>query len=284
MNIRRSSTDLLAEAELPEAFRPFRVARHDKRSLRDWDTEETCGLDSESARSRFGEVTALLAERQEMLFAQGRHRLLVIFQATDTGGKDGTIRNVFHEMDPAGVRVVSFKSPTRKETDHDYLWRIHAHTPTAGEIAVFNRSHYEDVLVPRVRKRISASHCRKRFRHIRHFERMLSDEGTTIVKFFLHISRDEQQRRLQARIDDPRRNWKFHPADLKERNHWSAYQRAYDDLLPATSRMHTPGYVIPADHKWFRNLAVAEVLLAEMDRLGMRWPDPDPGLKGLKVL
>jgi len=281
MSTRRSSTE--SAAALPKRFRSLRVTRRDQRTLNDWSTNAFDDLTEEVAAQRFGELSQQLSERQEMLFAGGRHRVLVIFQAADTGGKDGAIRQVFQSMNPAGVRVMAFKVPTRREAEYDYLWRIHPHTPAPGEIAVFNRSHYEDVLVPRVRRRLSPAQCHRRYRHIRHFERLLNDEGTTIVKFFLHISKDEQRKRLQARIDNPRRNWKFHPADLKERSRWDDYQAAYEDLLPATSRRRAPWYVIPADQKWFRNLAVAEILLAELDHLNLRWPDANPDLNGLHI-
>lgn len=283
MSTRPSSTDRARPATLPKAYRALRVTRHDTRRLSQFPTDAPDKTDERRARQRFAQVSQLLAERQEMLFAGGRHRLLVIFQATDTGGKDGAIRHVFQPMNPAGVRVVAFKPPTRREADHDYLWRIHPHTPAPGEIAVFNRSHYEDVLVPWVRGQISRAHCRRRHRHIRQFERLLTDEGTTIVKFFLHISREEQRKRLQARVDDPRRHWKFHPSDLEERQHWDDYQAAYEELLPATSRRHRPWYVIPANQKWYRNLAVSEILLAELDQLGLQWPAPNQALSNVTV-
>ena len=195
-----------------------------------------------------------LAELQDVLYAQGEHRLLVVLQAMDTGGKDGTIRHVFNEVDPIGVRMQSFKKPTERELAHDYLWRVHPHVPGDGEVVVFNRSHYEDVLVVRVHGWVDDATARRRFGHIRDFERLLVDEGTTIVKLFLHISEDEQRERLQARLDEPDKRWKFSTGDLAERKRWDDYQRVYTEAIQETSTEDAPWYVVPADRKWYRNL------------------------------
>jgi len=207
----------------------------------------------------------------------------VVFQAIDAGGKDGTIRHVFSGLNPAGVRVASFKRPTELEMAHDFLWRVHARCPGAGEITVFNRSHYEDVLVTRVHGLIDADATTSRYRQIRHFESHLTSEGTTIVKFFLHISKVEQRRRLQARIDSPEDRWKFSPADLPERERWDDYKRAFADTIAATSTETAPWYVIPADHKWYRDWAVTSTLHDVLDQLDPQYPPAGPGVGGLVV-
>ena len=224
-----------------------------------------------------------LEELQEMLWADHRHRLLVVLQAMDTGGKDGTIRNVLEGVNPVGVRVSSFKRPTDPELAHDYLWRVHPHVPGDGEIVVFNRSHYEDALVVRVHDLVPTSRWEKRYRHIVEFERLLTDEGTTIVKFFLHISKEEQRLRLQARIDDPTKHWKFAMADLDERKHWDDYQRAYEDAISSTSTASAPWYVVPADRKWYRDLVVSSVLVDVLEKMELRYPAPEQDLSGIVV-
>lgn len=225
-----------------------------------------------------------LAELQDVLYAEGKHRLLVVLQATDTGGKDGTIRKVFRAVDPIGVRMRSFKVPSEEEQAHDYLWRVHPHVPGDGELVVFNRSHYEDVLIVKVRGLAEPDVVEKRYDHIRNFEQMLADEGTTIVKFFLHISKDEQAERLQARLDEPDKTWKFSAGDLEERKLWDDYQRAYETALERTSTDDAPWYIIPADRKWYRNLAVATILVDTLEGLKMSYPEPEEGLDQLTVV
>lgn len=224
-----------------------------------------------------------LAELQERLWAESSQRLLVVLQAMDTGGKDGTIQNVFHGINPQGIRVQSFKAPTPIELAHDYLWRVHPHTPAAGMIAVFNRSHYEDVVAVRVRQLVPEDVWRRRFDHINAFERMLCDEGTTVAKFFLHISYEEQRERLQARLDEPDKRWKFNPGDLEDRKLWGACQEAYGDAIGRTSTANAPWYVVPADRKWYRDLVVATALIETLEAMNPRFPKPDPGLEGLVV-
>lgn len=224
-----------------------------------------------------------LGALQAQMYAEGRHRLLVVLQATDTGGKDSTIAHVFRGVNPQGVSVTSFKRPTEAELAHDYLWRVHAHVPGDGHIRIFNRSHYEDVLVVRVHDLVPEARWRRRYAHIRDFERLLVDEGTTVVKFFLHISKDEQKARLQARLDDPQKRWKFEPADLAERARWDDYQAAFAEAIAETSTAHAPWYVIPADRKWYRNLAISQVLIATLDALDMRWPDAQPGVQDVVI-
>ena len=228
-------------------------------------------------------LTRRLRTLQELLYAQGRHRVLMVLQAMDTGGKDGVIRHVFRSVNPQGVKVASFKAPSERELAHDYLWRIHRKTPARGEIRIFNRSHYEDVLVVRVRNLVPPEVWERRYDHIREFERMLADEGTIILKFFLHISKDEQARRLQARLDDPEKHWKFSPADLEERELWDAYQEAFQVALARTSTPSAPWYAVPANSKWYRNLVVARVLVDTLERLEMRFPESKMDLEGIRV-
>lgn len=228
-------------------------------------------------------LTKRLEELQEMLWSDHRHRLLVVLQAMDTGGKDGTIRRVLEGVNPVGVRVASFKRPTEPELAHDYLWRVHPHVPGNGEIVVFNRSHYEDVLVVRVHDLVPQSRWEKRYRHLVEFERLLTDEGTTIVKFFLHISKEEQRLRLQARIDDPTKHWKFAMADLDERKRWDDYQRAYEEVLSTTSTASAPWYVVPANRKWYRDLVVSSVIVEILERMELAYPAPEQDLSGVVV-
>ncbi|NLP61147.1 PPK2 family polyphosphate kinase [Paraburkholderia sacchari] len=234
-------------------------------------------------RERLAEIGGLLDEQQERLHAQRHHRVLLVLQGMDTSGKDGTVRGVFHEVDPLGLRIVPFRAPTPIESAHDFLWRVHMQVPAAGELAVFNRSHYEDVLVPRVTGQIDQQECERRYRQIRDFEAMLVENGTTIIKCWLHISKDEQRRRIQARIDDPTKHWKFDLSDIEARKHWDAYQAAYRDTLAATSTEVAPWYVIPADSKSHRNVMVAELLLRLMDGLKLEFPPAKAELAGVKV-
>jgi PPK2 family polyphosphate:nucleotide phosphotransferase len=211
---------------------------------------------------------------QERLYAEGTRSLLIILQALDTGGKDGTIRHVMREINPQGCQVTSFKAPTPDERSHDYLWRVHQHVPAKGLIGIFNRSHYEDVLVTRVHGDLSAKMAEKRFREINDFERMLAHNGTTVIKLFLAISKDEQRRRLQARVDDPQKRWKFNPADLTERRYWNRYPKVCAEAFSATSTKHAPWYVIPANHKWYRNYVVATIVAATLDEMNPKFPKP----------
>ena len=224
-----------------------------------------------------------LDELQNLFYADRRHKLLVILQGTDTSGKDGTLRGVFGRISPLGVHTVSWKAPTEDERAHDYLRRIHQMAPGAGEIMLFNRSHYEDVLVPVVNRWITPAQTAQRYQHINDFERMLSENGTVILKFMLHISFEEQGQRLQERIDDPTKHWKFSMGDLEARKQWKLYQRAYQDLLNATSTPWAPWTVVPADSKTHRNLMIATLLRNRLQQLNLRYPPPVPGLKNLKV-
>ena len=220
---------------------------------------------------------------QDLFYADRRYKLLVVLQGTDTSGKDGTIRGVFGRMSALGVHTVGWKAPTQAERAHDYLWRIHQHMPAEGEVMLFNRSHYEDVLVPVVNGWITPEQTRQRFAQINDFERLLSETGTVILKFMLHISFEEQRQRLQERVDDPAKHWKFSMGDLDARKQWPAYQKAYEVLLGATSTPWAPWTVVPSDSKTHRNLMIATVVRDTLKALNLRYPPSDPALKGLKI-
>lgn len=224
-----------------------------------------------------------LAELQRRLWADSSQSLLVVIQATDSGGKDGTIRHVFRGVNPQGVHVRSFKQPSTWELAHDYLWRVHKHTPELGAITIFNRSHYEDVLVVRVKNLVPEERWSKRYHHIREFERLLTDEGTTIVKLFLNISKEEQKERLQARLDEPDKNWKFSRGDLADRELWDDYREAYRVAIEETSTENAPWYVVPANRKWYRNLVVSSILIQTLESMGLRYPEPEEDLAGIVI-
>ena len=224
-----------------------------------------------------------LEELQELLWAQGTERVLVVLQAMDAGGKDGTIKHVFDGVNPSGVKVASFKKPSAEELAHDYLWRIHDQVPADGELVIFNRSHYEDVLVVRVENLVPREQWERRYDHIRNFEQMLADEGTTIVKLFLHISKDEQRERLQDRLDRPEKHWKFDPADLGPRSKWAEYQQAFEAALSRTSTASAPWYVIPANRKWFRNLVISEILVQTLQGLDMTFPEAPADIATMSI-
>jgi PPK2 family polyphosphate:nucleotide phosphotransferase len=254
---------------------PFRVAPNKKVHLADHDPANTEGIEKRDGKAASEKLVLQLDALQELLYADGRHKLLVILQGVDACGKDGTIRAVFEGVNPQGVNVASFKKPTDEELAHDYLWRVHSRLPRSGEISIFNRSHYEDVLVVRIHDLVPRDRWMKRYDHIRAFEQMLADEGTTIVKFFLHVSKEEQRVRLQDRIDNPNKRWKFSPADLGERKLWDQYTAAFEDMLEKTSTKDAPWYVIPADRNWFRNLVVSQVLVDTLGQLDLRHPPND---------
>jgi len=261
----------------------YRVAPGERVDLGRHDPSDTGGFRSGKARAAPAllKLTRRLEALQEMLWAEHKHRVLVVLQGMDTAGKDGTIRHVFEGVNPAGVRVAAFKTPTPDELAHDFLWRVHPKVPGDGELAIFNRSHYEDVLVVRVRELVPKSVWEPRYELINDFEKLLADTGTTILKFFLHIDADEQRERLQARLDDPTKRWKFRRGDLEERKLWDRYIAAYEDALSRTSTTRAPWYVVPANKKWYRNLVVATVLVEALEGLGMSYPPGPPGLEGL---
>lgn len=221
---------------------------------------------------QFQLLQAELQELQKVLFAQQKHRILVVIQAMDTGGKDGCIRSVFSQIDPQGIHVRSFKKPTADELARDFLWRIHSKVPANGEIVVFNRSHYEDIIAVRVKKLFPEQVWKRRQQHVADFEKMLAEEGTTIVKIFLHISKEEQKERLLARLADPAKHWKFNPDDLADRKRWNEFMAAYSDVISKTSTDHAPWYIVPADRKWYRNLVVARIMVDTLRKLKMEYP------------
>ena len=239
-----------------------------------------------SKRDRLAHLETLgsqLEELQELVYAQGKHPILIVLQAPDTGGKDGTIRRVFETTNPQGVDVATFKVPSERERSHDYLWRCHLRCPERGQIMIFNRSHYEDVLIVRVHDLVPKEVWMRRYHHINEFERMLTDEGTTILKFFLHISKDEQKERLQARLENPHKNWKFKRADLNERKRWDEYQQAFEDMLSRTSTEYAPWHVVPANSKSYRDIVVSRILIHTLEELGMSYPPPAEDLDGIVI-
>ena len=213
-----------------------------------------------------------LKDLQHLLFASNKHRLLVVVQAMDTGGKDGLARHVFAHLDPQGVDVIPFKAPTEEELAHDFLWRIHRHCPGKGRIAVFNRSHYEDIVAVRVKKLFPDPVWKNRYRHVVEFERMLVEEGTTVLKIFLHISKEEQKRRLQSRLENPHKHWKFNPEDLRDRARFGEFLDVYSDVISATSTAAAPWHVIPSDRKWYRNVVVARLVVDTLKAMKLSYP------------
>ena len=224
-----------------------------------------------------------LAELQDILWARQRERLLVVLQGIDTSGKGGTVEHVFGAVNPAGLRVTSFKAPSESELARDYLWRVHANVPQDGEIAVFDRSHYEDVTAVRVLGLLPKKRWKKRYEHINAFERLLADEGTTIIKVLLHISKEEQKRRLESRLAEPHKHYKFRLSDLDARKQWDDYQEAFADMVERTSTEHAPWHIIPADKKWYRNWAVATIVTGVLEAMDLTWPESPDDLTGVVV-
>ncbi len=239
--------------------------------------------DKKKTSAKLPKLAGELAGLQERLYAESSQALLVVLQAMDAGGKDGTVKHVFGGINPQGVTVTAFKVPTPEELAHDFLWRIHAKTPRHGFIGIFNRSHYEDVLVARVHELVPEKVWRRRYGHINHFEELLHDSGARVVKLCLHISREEQAKRLQARLVDPTKRWKFDPADLAERERWDDYAAAYEEAIRETSTEHAPWYVVPADRKWFRNWAVSRIVIETLADMDPRYPPPAEGLDTITV-
>jgi len=263
---------------------PYLVEPGKKLHLNKQKTDSTGPFkDKEAASEALVKNLNRLNELQDFLYAETKHAVLIVFQAMDAGGKDGAIDHVFSGVNPQGCQVTSFKVPSSLEIRHDYLWRIHQHCPPKGMIGIFNRSHYESVLVERVHNLVPDDDWKRRYEHINNFEKLLADEGTTILKFFLHISKDEQKKRLQERLDDPAKRWKFRKGDLADREHWDDYTEAYEDLLSRTSQKWAPWYVVPANKKWFRNLLVATVLVETLESLGIKVPEPAEDLTGVVI-
>jgi PPK2 family polyphosphate:nucleotide phosphotransferase len=260
-------------------------ARRDRFHLRRFDpAAKPFSLGDKAAdKAAVAALAADIDKLQDVLWADRRFKLLVVLQGTDTSGKDGTIRGVFGLTSALGVRAVGWKAPTDVERAHDYLWRIHQQVPAAGEIVIFNRSHFEDVLVPVVRGWITDAEKEQRYAQLNDFERMLTETGTVILKFFLHVSKEEQRERLQARLDDPTKHWKFAIADLDERKRWDDYQAAYSEMIAATGTPWAPWTVVPADSKTHRNLMIATAVVDAMRALKLRYPPGDPALAGIQV-
>jgi PPK2 family polyphosphate:nucleotide phosphotransferase len=258
-----------------EPGEPFRLADHDP--------ADTAGLDDAVVHDEQAGLSERITDLQERLFAEEKRALLIVLQGIDAAGKDGTVKHVLRGTNPSGVRVHSFKEPTNDELAHDFLWRYHQATPANGMIGVFNRSHYEDVLVVRVKDLAPEALWRSRYDSINDFERMLVREGTTLLKVFLHVSREEQLERFRERKERPDKHWKFSLSDVQERRHWDDYQRAYEDALNLTSTDWAPWYAVPSDRKWFRNLVVARLVTATLEALDPRYPEPTEDLRELRL-
>jgi PPK2 family polyphosphate:nucleotide phosphotransferase len=253
-------------------------------NLKEYSASDTPGVSKAQAIADIERLRVRLNELQDLLFADERYAFLIILQAIDTAGKDGTVKSVFREVGPLGCHVHSFGVPSEEERHHDYLWRCHERLPQRGQLTIFNRSYYEDVLVVRVRGFAPKDVWSKRYDHINDFERLLTDEHTIIMKFFLHISKEEQRVRLQERADNPKKQWKFRKGDLEDRALWDEYQAAFGDMLTKCNTEHAPWHIIPADHNWYRDLLVARALVGRLEKLELRYPAPEEGIAGLKVI
>jgi PPK2 family polyphosphate:nucleotide phosphotransferase len=273
----------MAKRNSTDPFKRFRI--NGKFSLSDFDAESTPFAKGDEAdqRATLEALASELDELQDLLHSNGSRKVLLVLQGMDTSGKDGTVRWVFARTSPLGVRVAAFKAPTEEEKARDFLWRCHAVVPRAGELMVWNRSHYEDVLVPVVNKWIDKDETAARYGHISQFERLLVDSGTVVLKCVLHISADEQKKRLQARIDDPTKHWKFSLGDLEVRKQWALYQKAYEKALAATSTKFAPWHIVPANDKLHRNLMIAQLLVGTLKAMKMKPPKPNPAFVGLVV-
>ncbi|MBY9077304.1 polyphosphate kinase 2 family protein [Paenibacillus sp. HN-1] len=249
------------------------------------DPDETGAFKSkDEAEAKMNKLKSRLAELQDIFFAQKGHALLIVLQGMDSSGKDGTVKHVFSGINPQGFTVTSFKKPTLDESAHDFLWRVHKQTPAKGYISAFNRSHYEDVLVPRVHGTQEKEETRRRYKQIRHFEEMLTEENTLIIKLFLHISKKKQLEKIQERLQDPTKHWKFDVSDLEERKFWNDYQEAYEDIFRETSTDNAPWYWIPANHRWYRNYLALEIVVKTLEKLNLSYPklnSPTPDISEL---
>jgi len=256
-----------------------------KFTLKSFDPSDKSARTGDKAKDSLllAELATEINALQDILHAEGKRKLLLILQGMDASGKDGTVRHVFSECDPLGIRLASFKAPTSEELAQDYLWRVHQQAPKNGELVIFNRSHYEDVLIVKVHDWIDDAECQRRFQQINDFERLLTESGTTIIKCFLHISKEEQKVRFQERLNDPTKSWKFNPNDLKERALWSNYMTAYENALKATSTEHAPWYVIPADSKTNRNLLISTILLETLKSMKPQYPPTPEAFKSIVI-
>ena len=261
----------------------YRVKEGEKVALGKWPQGDTRGLSEPEALEDSKKLTLKLEKLQEMLYAEHKHKVLVVLQGMDTAGKDGTIRKVFEGVNPQGVRVAHFRTPTPEEADHDFLWRVHQQAPGSGEMVIFNRSHYEGVLIERVHGLVPKKTWERRYKEIKHFEHLLYEEGTLVLKFFLNIDRDEQKRRLEERLSDPSKQWKFSESDAPERKFWAEYMTAYMEAIENTSTDSCPWYIIPANQKWFRDYLVSSVIVDALEDLGMEYPKPSFDLKSVVI-
>jgi PPK2 family polyphosphate:nucleotide phosphotransferase len=264
-------------------MKEYRVKPHLPLNLDAYDPDDTgeykkTDQGKEKAKVATSQLIGRLEELQERLYANGEQALLVVLQGMDTSGKDGTIRNVMSGVNPQGCKVVSFKAPSSKELAHDFLWRVHQEVPAKGQIGIFNRSHYEDVLITRVHGWVSDRVAKRRFEQIKQFEQLLVENGTAILKFFLHISKEEQKERLEARVQDPEKRWKFNEGDLEERKLWKSYMDAFEDVLADTSTAHAPWYIVPANRKWYRNLVVADRIVDALEAMKLKTPQAPEGI------
>lgn len=261
----------------------LRVTPGENVNLRQYDPAETFNISKRKAEKEVEDHVKELAEFHDLLYAEDKRALLIVLQGMDAAGKDGTIRHVMSGVNPQGCTVTSFKEPSTKELEHDFLWRIHAAVPEKGSIGIFNRSHYEDVLVVRVHRIVAKQIWQARYEQINAFERILVENDVCLLKFFLHISREEQEKRFQQRLDDPQKNWKISPADFREREYWDEYQKAYEDAITKCSTKEAPWYIIPSDHKWFRNYCVSHIVLHTLQSFHMRYPKANPDVAGVKT-
>jgi len=273
-------------AQDKKLLKKFTVASPARSKLALYDTKDNTVFESDEkdeARDALKSDADKLRDLQRILWAQGKHAILIVLQGMDTSGKDGTIRHVMGPLNPQGVYVNSFKKPTELEMQHDYLWRVHKVVPPKGYIGVFNRSHYEDILVPFVKGSVSPEQLQERYEQINDFEKYLSRNGVTLLKFFLHISKAEQKERLLARLEQPHKNWKFNPGDLVARKQWTLYQKAYESILARCSKQWARWFVVPADRKWYRNFVVGRILRLTLERLDLAYPPPVPGLEDIVI-
>ncbi len=252
-------------------------------NLQEYDPEFTDGLKKDNAQTELVTLQKRLRDLQDILYAQRRYAVLVVLQAMDTGGKDGAIKKVFDAVNPMGMHIANFKAPTPEELAHDYLWRVHRQTPPKGYIGVFNRSHYEDVLVARVDQLVSPEVWEQRYAQINDFERLLSENGTVILKFYLHISKDEQKQRLQERLLDPTKHWKFAMGDLAVRERWDDYMLAYADALARCNTELAPWHIVPANKKWYRDFVVTRTIVEALEKLDLHYPAPESGLEAVVI-
>lgn len=263
----------------------LRIAPKDRPGLDRRHTDAVPGfaIDKKLAAASIAASTERLEVLQQRLFAEDARALLVVIQGMDTSGKDGAIKGVFRGITPSATQIAAFKAPSTTDLAHDYLWRVHLVCPHRGHMGVFNRSHYEDVIAAHVRGGLPGKRVKERYRHINDFERMLDDEGTSVVKVFLHLSKDEQKRRLLARLDDPEKRWKFRVGDLEDRARWDDFQSAYEDAIAATSTPRAPWYVVPADKKWLRDVIVSEIVVKTLEQIDPQLPADDPALSNVEI-